>query len=45
MKVRQPPAMAESLGPEAELLVAGLDLGRVGNDLVESFEQHLQLPP
>ena len=38
------PAMADSLGPEAELLLAGLDLGRVGNDLVGSFGQHLQLP-
>jgi hypothetical protein len=45
MKVLQSPAMSELLVPEAELLVAGLDLGRVGHDLGESFELHLQLPP
>ena len=36
------PAKVDSLGLEAELLIAVADLGRVVNDLVESFEQHLQ---
>ena len=38
------PAMADSLGPEAELLLDGLDLERVGNDLVGSFGQPQQRP-